>query len=245
MPQETRVPIKVWDLPIRLFHWAIVLLLVFQFVTGKIGGGMMTWHVYSGYTILALVVFRILWGFTGSTHARFASFIAGPAACVRFLRRLFSRQAVPQVGHNPVGGWNVIILVASLALQAVSGLFANDGAETEGPLARLVPFELSGQITELHRWNFNLLLVLSALHVAAVLFHWLYKKEDLIQAMFTGVKHVPESVLHERRVGPRDKPPRRVASREPSQVFFPPARRSILVLALAILITYVVVRAPV
>jgi cytochrome b len=141
MPQDTRVAIKVWDLPVRLFHWLIVLLLVFQVVTGQIGGSLMEWHAYSGYAILVLIVFRILWGFAGSTHARFASFLAGPAATYRFALRLFSREAVPQVGHNPLGGWMVIALIVSLALQAASGLFAYDGAGAEGPLASLVSFE--------------------------------------------------------------------------------------------------------
>ena len=82
MPQEARVAVKVWDLPVRLFHWILVLLLVFQYASGKIGGGLMAWHVYSGYGVLVLVVFRILWGFAGSTHARFASFLKGPAAAL-------------------------------------------------------------------------------------------------------------------------------------------------------------------
>src|SRR6478735_4599643 len=143
MQDETQVEVRVWDLPTRLLHWAFVVLLVFQFVTGKIGGALMPWHLYSGYTMLVLVVFRILWGFAGSTHARFASFLRGPIATVRFARRLFSRQAVPQVGHNPLGGWMVVGLILSLGLQAVSGLFSNDGLDAAGPLAGLVSLDLS------------------------------------------------------------------------------------------------------
>ena len=244
MPQDVRVAIKVWDLPVRLFHWAIVLLLVFQVVSGKIGGSLMEWHAYTGYAILVLVVFRILWGFSGGTHARFASFLAGPVATARFAVRLFSREAVPQVGHNPLGGWMVMALIVTLALQAASGLFAYDGAGAEGPLASRVSFELSSRLSQFHRWNLNLLFILSGLHVAAVIFHWTVKKEDLVSPMFTGIKHVPESVVHERRDAPRATPPRRTASREPAFVRFEGAWRAIVVLAIAVLTVYLVVRGP-
>src|SRR5262249_35989893 len=144
---NTRVAIKVWDLPVRVFHWLLVVLVVFQVVTGRIGGSLMPYHAASGYAILALVIFRILWGIVGSTHARFASFVTGPVATYRFARRLFSRQAVPQVGHNPLGGWMVVALILSMLLQALSGLFANDGADAMGPLARLVSIETSNTLT--------------------------------------------------------------------------------------------------
>ena len=244
MPQDTRVAIKVWDLPVRLFHWLIVLLLVFQVVTGQIGGSLMEWHAYSGYAILVLIVFRILWGFAGSTHARFASFLAGPAATYRFALRLFSREAVPQVGHNPLGGWMVIALIVSLALQAASGLFAYDGAGAEGPLASLVSFDLSSRLSQFHRWNFKLLLVLSGVHTAAVLFHWLVKKENLIGAMFTGVKRVPEAAVRERREALRGTPLRRTASREHASAYFASPLRAFAVLALAVLLVYLVVQGP-
>src|SRR5258706_10465752 len=186
MLRETYVSIKVWDLPVRLVHWAIVLLLVLQVVTGYIGGELMPWHALSGYAMLVIVIFRVLWGFAGSTHARFASFLAGPAATLRFAKRLFSREAVPQVGHNPLGGWSVIALIASLGLQAVSGLFANDRAAFEGPLASLVSLDVSRNLSHFHRWNLKVLAVLAGLHVVAVLFHWMVKKDNLIGAMFTG-----------------------------------------------------------
>src|SRR5688572_694044 len=131
MDNEAPVAVKVWDRPTRLVHWALLVIFAFQAVTGWIGGGLMQWHLYSGYVLLILVVFRIVWGFAGGTHARFSSFIAGPAATLRFAKRLFSRQAVPQLGHNPLGGWSVILMIASLALQGATGLVANDGVMTE------------------------------------------------------------------------------------------------------------------
>ena len=218
----------MWDLPIRIFHWVILLLLVAQVATGMAGGPWMDWHLPTGYAIFTLVVFRILWGFFGSTHARFA-------------RRLFSRQAVPQVGHNPLGGWSVIAIILSLAVQALTGLFANDGISTEGPLAPLVSAEISHQLSRIHRWNVDVLLVLSGLHVLAVLYHWLVKREDLIQAMFTGVKRVPASLLRERRSGPRAGPPRRVASRENPAGHFPSNWRAAGLMAVAMAIVYALV----
>ncbi len=242
MPAEPRVAIKVWDLPVRIFHWAIVALLVFQVVTGEIGGSLMPLHLLSGYSILVLLVFRVLWGFAGSTHARFASFIAGPAATFRFARRLFSRQAVPQVGHNPLGGWSVIAMLVVMLLQAGSGLFSNDGDEALGPLAPYVSIDVSNMLTEFHRSNLKVLIVLSALHVIAVLFHWVVKKDNLIGAMFTGVKDVPESAVHERRDAMRKSPMRRMASREQSHAYDASLRRAFVILLVSIALVAALVR---
>jgi len=210
MPEQARVAIPVWDPPVRIVHWLIVLLFALQVVTGKIGGDLMRLHAWSGYTVLALVIFRVLWGFGGSVHARFADFACGPATAVRFATRLFSRHPSFYAGHNPLGGWSVIAMTALLSLQAIAGFFSNDGDAFEGPLAHLVSIDVSNRLAHLHRWNGNLLLVIAGLHVAAVLFHWLGKKEDLIRAMFTGVKHVPPDVA---AAAPRDRAwsPRRAA----------------------------------
>jgi cytochrome b len=241
MPQLTLVPVKVWDLPVRVFHWLIVVLLVFQVVTGKIGGDLMGIHAFCGNSVLVLVVFRVLWGFAGSTHARFASFIASPGAALRFGKRLFSRQAVPQVGHNPLGGWSVVAMILVLGLQALSGLFANDGAEFGGPLAALVSLDVSNRLTEFHRWNLKLLLLLSGLHVAAVLFHWLVKKDGVLGSMFTGIKEVPESAVHERRAVMRSTPLRRILSREQAFAHFASPWRALALFAVAIAFVWLVV----
>ena len=241
---ENLVAVRVWDLPVRLFHWAVVALLVFQGITGWIGGSLMPWHLYSGYALLVLVVFRIAWGFAGGTHARFASFIAGPAATVRFARRLFSREAVPQLGHNPLGGWSVILMLASLALQAVTGLLANDGVVSAGPLAKLVTIERSNALSEVHRWNFWVLVALSSLHILAVLFHMLVKRESLVHPMFTGVKRVPLAFLRERREARRGSAPRRSASREVSGYREAGLRRAVLALAASIALVALVVTFP-
>lgn len=190
---ETPVAVKVWDLPVRVFHWTLVAVITFQAVTGWIGGDLMQWHLYSGYALLILVVFRILWGFTGGTHARFASFVAGPAATLRFARRLFSREAVPHLGHNPLGGWSVVLMLGSLLLQAATGLVANDGVVTEGPLAKWISIDASNLLSEVHRWNFWVLAVLASLHTAAVVYHLVVKRDDVLRPMFTGVKLVPRA----------------------------------------------------
>jgi cytochrome b len=191
-----------------------------------------------------LIVFRIFWGFAGSTHARFASFLKGPVAALHFASRLVSRKAVPQVGYNPLGGWMVIALLISLALQAISGLFANDNLATEGPLAALVSLEISDRLSLFHRWNLKLLLVLAGVHIAASLYHWLAMKDDLIVAMFTGVKRVPEAVMHERRSVQRGTPPRRVAARENALTYFASPSRAVALFVVALVLVYLVVVRP-
>jgi cytochrome b len=192
--RSSETPVKVWDAPVRLFHWALVLLVVFMYVSAQLKGDWMTWHMRSGYAILALVFFRVLWGFAGSSTARFSSFLAGPAVCLRFAKRLLKREPVAFASHNPLGGWMVVGLLLALLVQAGTGLFANDDIATEGPLAGLVSKEMSDRLSTIHYWNFNGLLLLAGLHIAAVLYHWGMMKENLIGAMFTGVKRLPAEV---------------------------------------------------
>ena len=243
-PGESRVRVKIWDLPVRLFHWVLAVLFVAQIVTGKVGGDLMPVHLLTGYAILALIIFRILWGFAGSTHSRFASFIAGPVATFRFALRLFSRQAVPQLGHNPLGGWSVLIMIGCFALQAVTGLFANDGISHEGALSPLVALDVSNVMTEIHRWNLRLLVLVSVLHVIAVFFHMLVKREKLIGPMFTGFKEVPPELLRERREAARGTPLRRMASRENSANVMASSKRALALLMLAIVLVFAVTQLP-
>lgn len=185
------IPVKVWDVPVRLFHWLLVLLFAFMLVSGRIKGDWMVWHMRSGYAILALVLFRILWGFAGSSYARFSSFLAGPAACLGFAKKLLARAPAPSAGHNPLGGWMVLVLLVALLVQTGTGLFANDDILNEGPLASLVTKAMSDRLTSMHHLNLKLLLVLAVVHLLAVGYHALVMKENLIGAMFTGVKHLP------------------------------------------------------
>jgi cytochrome b len=180
--------ILVWDLPTRIFHWSVVVLVGVSFVTGNIGGDALAWHFLSGYAILALLVFRLAWGFVGTHHARFASFVRGPRATFGYARRLISGSAEKHLGHNPLGAWSVLAMLVSLALQVGTGLFANDDIATEGPLVHLVSRSTSDFLTRVHRWNRLVLLALVAIHVAAVAWHALARKEPLVRAMLSGRK---------------------------------------------------------
>jgi cytochrome b len=174
----------VWDLPLRVFHWALALLVVAQVVTASIGGNAMEYHALGGYAILALVLFRIAWGFVGGTHARFAGFVRGPATVLAYLRG----RAGTFPGHNPLGGWSVMAMLASLLVQALTGLFANDDVMMEGPLVKHVPGRFSEIATSIHDANGWLLAGLALLHVLAVLFYLVVRRQNLIAPMLTGRK---------------------------------------------------------
>jgi len=180
---------RIWDLPTRLFHWVLVLLVVFSVVSAQIGGNWLDWHMRSGYCILALVLFRIMWGFAGSHHARFANFIRPPGAVLWYLRALRSGSAPPQAGHNPLGALSVVSLVVALVLQVSTGLFANDDStSTEGPLAKFVSNATSNLFTFVHNIDQYVIYTLVALHLAAIAYYYFAKRENLILPMLTGDK---------------------------------------------------------
>lgn len=185
--------VPVWDIPVRLFHWTLVLLIAFSWLAAEMDW--MTWHMYSGYAVLTLVLFRIVWGFVGSTHARFSNFIYGPRALIGYVRTLPSRTAAKFAGHNPLGGISVVLILLCLLAQAGTGLFANDDIINEGPLFKHVSKELSDWLTTIHKYNFNLLLALIAVHIGAVLYYLIWKSENLIKPMFTGLKHLPAGTV--------------------------------------------------
>lgn len=189
--------IRIWDLPVRLFHWSLVILLGFSWWSGKEGGNAMAWHMLSGYAILSLVLFRVIWGFAGSTTARFSSFLRGPAVIWNYAASLLNRKPSLARGHNPLGGFVAVLMLIGLLMQAGSGLFANDDIFNEGPLARLISKDLSDQITGFHQTTFYVILALVSLHVAAVLFYWLFKQENLLHPMLTGRKAMPEGTADE------------------------------------------------
>lgn len=179
--------VPVWDWPVRLFHWSLVLLLAGSWASAEAGPEFMVWHIRCGYGVMVLLVFRLLWGIWGSASARFAGFVRGPRAVFVYARAWFSRSPKHYLGHNPLGAWMVVLLLLMLSLQVASGLFANDDIFTEGPLYPLVSKDTSDLLTTLHKWNFNLLLAGAAVHVGAVLLYW-WRGENLIKAMFTGSK---------------------------------------------------------
>ncbi|MDB5397903.1 MAG: hypothetical protein JWM91_5409 [Rhodospirillales bacterium] len=188
-----QINVRVWDLPTRLFHWLIVVLFAISWWTAE--NDQLDWHMLSGYGILALLFFRIYWGFAGSQTARFGNFLKGPRAFLAYSARMFERPERPTPGHNPMGGWSVAAFISLLLLQTVLGLFAIDvDGLNAGPLDHLVSFETGRRAAGLHDTVFNFLLILIGLHTAAVLFYWFYKRENLIAAMVTGLKRMPRSI---------------------------------------------------
>jgi cytochrome b len=172
---------RVWDLPTRIFHWALAALVTFSFVSAKIGGAWTEWHFRSGYTILTLLLFRLLWGFAGGRTARFASFVRGPRSVLRYLRG----GPATTVGHSPLAAVAVLAMLAALLLQAGTGLFANDAIASEGPLAHLVSSAWSDRLTTVHRWGEKLLIALVVLHLAAIAFYAV-RGRNLLRPMIGG-----------------------------------------------------------
>jgi cytochrome b len=188
-PATTTIP--VWDAPVRIVHWAIVALMVAQIATGLAKGALLDWHMRCGEALLALVAFRILWGFVGSRNARFASFLRGPQAVLAYARSLLKRPHPQFATHNPLGGWMVVALLLALLLQAGTGLFTNDDSFVDGPLVRLVGKDRSDAISTVHRLFWWVLVGLACVHIAAALTHQFGFRENLIGAMVTGRKSLP------------------------------------------------------
>ncbi len=181
--------IRVWDAPTRLFHWAIVLLLSTSWLTQH--ENWMALHYLSGYSIITLLLFRLVWGFIGSDTARFSGFLRSPIAALRHLAHLHRREPDTEIGHNAAGGWMVLLLLALLAVQAATGLFANDDGANEGPLAGSVSKDWSDWLSHIHAVNFFYIKLAIAAHVMAVLLYALLKRQNLVGPMVVGHKLLP------------------------------------------------------
>jgi cytochrome b len=180
--------IRVWDLPTRLFHWLIVIFVVISLTTGMVGGNWMSYHLKSGYIILTLLLFRLGWGFWGGRYSRFASFVRGPAAVTRYAKTLLRTDNPTFLGHNPMGGWSVMAMLAALLLQVGTGLFAKYNIATRGPLYGWVSKATSNWLSGIHAFNKGVILFLSALHLSAVFYYLLIKHDNLIVPMVTGLR---------------------------------------------------------
>ena len=190
----------VWDLPVRLVHWLIVLAVAGSWATHYAGVEWFAWHRRLGYTVLVLVAFRIVWGFVGTRHARFGHFVRGPRAILDYLR---GRTAVAPVGHNPVGALGVVALLGVLFVQAATGLVANDEIMNAGPFYGWIDPALSNRVTTLHRQSSDVLLVLMGVHVLAVAWHVLGRRRPLLRAMLTGRKPAAEVPVEQAIAGSR------------------------------------------
>lgn len=173
----------IWDAPTRAFHWLLVASVFAAIVTANIGGNLIVWHGRIGIGILGLLAFRLVWGVWGSTYARFAQFFPTPAKLAAYLRGQWQGD-----GHNPLGACSVLGLLALLLLQASSGLFSNDDIAFNGPLYGLVSHAVSNQLTELHGMAAIAIYAMIGLHIAAIGFYTLVKKDNLVKPMITGRK---------------------------------------------------------
>jgi len=196
--QELPPPIKaaaVWDLPVRIFHWLLAGLVLTAGISGTAGGNAMDLHQQAGYGIVVLVVFRVLWGFVGSTYARFRNFVRGIPSTLAYGKLLLRGEAPQRPGHNPLGGWMVLFMLAVLAIQAGTGLFANDDILTEGPLFSLVSKETSDYLSALHKLNFKVLATLAGVHILAIGLYLTVKRINLVRPMITGRMLVSDASL--------------------------------------------------
>jgi cytochrome b len=182
---------KLWDPALRLFHWALAICVGAAWGLGKFGPNIMTLHFYFGYAVIALLVFRVVWGLVGPAPARFAHFLYSPATTGRYLSQLFERKPSYWPGHNPLGALSVFALLIVLILQVTTGLVSDpDDYVNVGPLADMVSSETVRSATSLHNRLAPVILILVVLHLAAIAFYKRYKGENLVLPMITGWKLV-------------------------------------------------------
>ena len=181
--------IRVWDLPIRVFHWLLVLCIVGSLVSVNLGENAIEWHAYFGYSVLTLLIFRILWGFVGSTHARFTSFFPNREKILNYLQG----NAPRELGHNPLGALSVFALLLALSVQVLTGLFVDDEIAFQGPLAKYVSNSLVSILSEIHEGNQVVIYILITIHIAAIIYYRKWKGEDLITPMISGDKEIDPS----------------------------------------------------
>jgi cytochrome b len=184
--------LKVWDLPVRVVHWLLAILIVFSWWSAN--NDHLDWHRLSGYTILGLVVFRLYWGFAGSETARFANFLRGPRTVAVYARHLIADKTGPSaIGHNPMGAWSIVAMLTALVVQVTLGLFSVDvdGVES-GPLASYISFDQGRMAAHWHHFVFNIVWILVALHILAVLYYAVFRRDNLLSAMVTGWRLAPD-----------------------------------------------------
>jgi cytochrome b len=178
-------PARLWDGPTRLVHWALVVLIGFSWWSAE--EGKMEWHRWSGYAVAGLVLFRLIWGFAGAGSSRFSGFVKGPKATFSYLRTLHRRTPSETPGHNPLGAFSVVAILAVLTIQIVSGLYAVDiDAFEGGPLSDKISFDFGRRVAGWHELSFTILQILVLLHLAAIVFYAVYKRSNLVGPMITG-----------------------------------------------------------
>jgi cytochrome b len=192
---SANAPALVWDWPLRVFHWSLVIAVAGSFTTHYAGIEWFDWHRRCGYVVVVLIGFRLAWGFVGPQYSRFSSFLRGPRAVIDYLR---GRHPYPTAGHNPVGAVSVLAFLASLAIQAGTGLFANDEIANAGPFYGWVTQETSNRLTALHDLNSSLLLALIVAHLVAIVWYDGRRRLGLVRAFWTGRKAGAEGICSSR-----------------------------------------------
>lgn len=180
----------VWDLPLRLFHWLLVASLIAQWLTAEVLENATQWHAYIGYFTLGLILFRVIWGFAGTRHSKFSSFMGSPKAIFHYTKSLFSENYKAHVGHNPLGGLLLPSVLILVGLQAVSGLFVTDDIIFNGPYYASVGTQVQEVMQTIHHSIFDWLLYLIGLHLLALLFYKFKLKQSLVKPMIDGKKQV-------------------------------------------------------
>ncbi|MCF2947868.1 cytochrome b/b6 domain-containing protein [Paraglaciecola aquimarina] len=188
--------IKVWDLATRLFHWVLVLNIFLAWYT--IENRMIELHEIAGHSLLALLVFRVLWGVIGSSTARFTQFIKYPRVAIRYLINSVKFSTPHSTGHNPAGGWMVIVMLVILGFQVISGMLSNNDLGFSGALSDYVSKGMSDTFTQLHSLSFDFILFIVWIHLVAVFFYVLVKKDNLVKAMFSGDKNIEQTSQSEK-----------------------------------------------
>jgi cytochrome b len=184
--------VLVWDFPIRAFHWLIVALVAAAYATWRLNW--MVLHGWVGYAVLTLLLFRLMWGFFGGETARFSRFLASPRIVVQHLKHALRREPDRQAGHNPAGGWMVLLLLALLLLETLTGLYVANDIADEGPLTELVPAWAANAIAASHVILWDALMAAIALHVLAIAAFAAIKGQNLLRPMITGTKVLPANV---------------------------------------------------
>jgi len=180
--------VLAWDLPTRIAKWLLALLVGLAFASRYYGDDALIWHQWNGLAILVVIVFRLLWGFLGGSTARFASFLHGPAAAFAYAASLLRGRPQHFLGHNPLGGWMVIVLLAVVAAQALTGLFTTDDITVYGPMTNVASDETISRASAWHQRIYPVLIILIAIHVVVNLIYALFGRDRLLTAMINGRK---------------------------------------------------------
>jgi cytochrome b len=185
--------VLVWDLPTRVFHWLLVLGVAVSYLTGGEEGWLFAVHTASGYLIAVLLLFRVIWGVIGSPRSRFRDFVHGPRAVADYVRGLLALRPARHIGHNPLGGWMVILMLIVLLITVVTGLFSGEEGEASGLFLPLIATPGSEGLGEVHEVFANIIVILAVIHVCAVLLDWWLTRENLVSAMISGSKQLDET----------------------------------------------------